>query len=89
MILLRCYDILDAILSDDSGRYLSHANFDACDGMGDFIFTDDKDKAMRFPSLEAAMEFWKTQSTIRPLRDDGQPNRPLTAFSAAFETLEG
>jgi len=26
---------------------------------------------------------WMTQSTSKPLRPDGKPNRPLTAYSVA------
>lgn len=38
-------------------------------------------------SQAAAMECWKTQSTVQPLRDDGQPNRPLTAYNVVIEKV--
>jgi hypothetical protein len=45
-------------------------------------------EAMTFPTHAEALIFWKTQSTATPLRPDGKPNRPLTAFSISVERLE-
>lgn len=41
-------------------------------------FTDDPKKALRFMSKAAALECWQTSIGTRP---DGQPDRPLTAFT--------
>lgn len=57
-------------------------------GRGADTWTYDRAKAMRFPSFEAAMEAWKTQSKVTPLRDDGKLNRPLTAYSVTVEKVE-
>ena len=70
------------------GPYLEWADPDAKDGFGDDRWTDDVAKAKRFPSLAAALECWKAQSTVRPFRDDGRPNRPMTAYSVMPERLE-
>jgi hypothetical protein len=51
-------------------------------------WTDDPDEAMRFPTGRAAAEVWRMQSTIAPLRPDGFPNRPLTAFTVQIVRLE-
>jgi hypothetical protein len=69
------------------GQYLHWFDPDANDGYGLFGWTDDIAKARRFPSFRAAMECWKQESSVRPLRDDGRPNRPLTAFSVTPEQL--
>jgi len=69
------------------GPYLEWSDPNAKDGLGDDGWTDDPAKAKRFPSFTAAMECWKAQSTVRPLRDDGRPNRPLTAYSVALIDL--
>lgn len=37
--------------------------------------------ARRFDTPREALEFWRQQSKLRPLRPDLQPNRPLTAFT--------
>lgn len=51
-------------------------------------FTANTDNAMKFESLSDAFSFWKTQSTTVPLRPDGEPNRPLTAFNVEVINLE-
>jgi hypothetical protein len=43
--------------------------------------TDDLDQAMGFVDAAQAMALWKQSSTRWPTRPDGQPNRPLTAFT--------
>jgi hypothetical protein len=45
------------------------------------VFTTDVGEALRFPDAAAAMECWRQQSVAMPLRPDGRPNRPLTAYS--------
>jgi hypothetical protein len=70
-----------------SGPYLEWFSVDAYDGRGSDIWTHDVSKAMRFPSFEAATECWRRQSTVTPLRTDGQPNRPLTAYNVIIEQV--
>ena len=50
-------------------------------GSPHILFTGRRDLALRFPNGGAALECWRTQSVLHPLRADGLPNRPLTAFS--------
>ena len=50
-------------------------------------FTKAPNKAKRFADIAEALEFYRTQSARRPLRDDGRPNRPLAAFIATFTRL--
>lgn len=49
--------------------------------------TSDSALALRFESAADALAFAQTQSTRTPLRPDGQPNRPLTAFTVSIERL--
>jgi hypothetical protein len=67
----------------EMGTYLKSFDVDAHDGRGEAAFTDDLREAMKFSSAEDALSAWKTQSKVRPRREDGQPNRPLTAFTIA------
>lgn len=69
------------------GSYVKTFDPNARDGRGDITTTFDKSSAMRFPDAGAALAFWKQQSAVRPLRDDGKPNRPLTAFTMSVEPL--
>lgn len=63
------------------GEWVKSYDPDAFDGRGDVETTFDVSEALRFPSGGDAFAFWRTQSSVRPLRADGLPNRPLTAFS--------
>lgn len=67
--------------------YLHDFDFDARDGRGKGVFTPDMAAAMLFENAGEAMTFWRTQSTVRPLRPDGKPNRPLTAYTVEIVTL--
>jgi hypothetical protein len=82
---LEGFNVLPSPSERIAGQWLEAFDVDAFDGWGDALFTADINRAMRFADLGAAFTAWKTQSTVRPLRADGEPNRPLTAFSITFE----
>jgi hypothetical protein len=63
------------------GQYLKSYDPEAFDGRGDVVATPLKEYAMRFDSFSQAHAFWNQQSKTRPLRPDGKPNKPLTAFT--------
>jgi len=63
------------------GTYLLSSDVNARDGRGAAEWTRDLDKAQKFPSFAQAFDEWRRQSDVTPFRDDGYPNRPLTAFS--------
>ena len=65
----------------EAGLFVQDADVDAFDGMGQATLTPDRHLAKSWASKVEAFDFWMTQSTVRPTRDDGQPNRPLTAYS--------
>lgn len=62
------------------GCYLAHYDPEANGGQGSASWTPDPAEAMAFESGMAAMECYRAQPRARPLRADGKPNRPLTAF---------
>jgi hypothetical protein len=64
------------------GQYLQSYDVEAYDGRGTAEWTSDVNKAMKFDDVSEAVIAWRTQSKVRPLREDGRPNRPLTAFNA-------
>lgn len=68
-----------------AGQYLESFDFDAHDGIGEGAFTRDPRRAMLFDDAHAAFAFWRTVSTVRPIRGDGRPNRPLTALSVQVD----
>jgi hypothetical protein len=58
---------------------------DYADGVGWCDFTDDPEQAKRFPSYVEAVEEYRRVSTVTPVRHDGKPNRPLTAYTVSIE----
>lgn len=71
----------------ERGDYLEWSDPNARRGFGDDRWTDDIAKAQKFESFEAAAACWNAQSTKRPFRDDGKPNKPLTAYSITIEPV--
>lgn len=51
-------------------------------------WTADPKEAMVFGNAGEAIQFYRTQSKVTPLRPDGKPNLPLTAFSVSFDKLQ-
>lgn len=70
---------------NEIGAWLVAADFDT--PVGTFIFTASPALAMPFESAGDVLDYWRTQSKTFPLRPDGRPNRPLTAFSIEPRTL--
>lgn len=54
---------------------------------GAIVSSDDPERAMAFASFDEAVLYWQRQSERTPLRPDGRPNRPLTAFTVEIEPL--
>jgi hypothetical protein len=71
----------------DEGDYLKSYDPDAHDGFGHSEWTSDPAEALTFDNATDALALWKQPSTVRPLRPDGKPNRPLTAVSITVERL--
>lgn len=52
------------------------------------VTTDDPAEARHFADFREATECWKRVCERSPRRPDGEPNRPLTAFSVEFLPAE-
>lgn len=52
-------------------------------------WTSDPAEALTFDSPADAFEVWNGQSSRVPFRPDGEPNRPLTAYTIEVRPLEG
>jgi hypothetical protein len=68
----------------DVNAYVVDCDVDAHYGQGCVRFGT-LAEAKVFPDTRAALEYWKRQSHTVPLRPDGKPNRPLTAYSVSVE----
>jgi hypothetical protein len=71
------------------GDWLSQYDPDAYEGRGAAVWTPDKTHALRFNIPADAMRRWRAQSTVRPWRRDGKPNRPLTAYTIEIVEING
>lgn len=60
------------------GRYL--VTYDPAGGI-DSLVCGELDDARRFDSAKQAMELWRAVQPDDPIRPDGKPNRPLSAFT--------
>ena len=75
------------IYSVNAGAYLVAYDPDRHDGRGGVDFGP-LDRALRFDDAAAALVCYQQQSTVRPFRIDGKPNRPLTAHTVEIRTVE-
>jgi hypothetical protein len=71
----------------DDGCWLASYDVDARDGLGSVTVTTKPEMALRFPDAGAVFAAWREESTVRPLRDDGKPNRPVSAFTITAKAL--
>jgi len=85
MSVIRCIEYADGRVSPAEGMYLKSFDPDAYDGMGHAEWTPNRWEAMQFTKPFGALNTWRQQSTVRPFRSDGKPNRPLTAYSVVIE----
>ncbi len=78
-----------AVAHDDDpvGLYLKSCDFEAYEGRGHAEFTINRGSAKCFDSVTAAWNYWRTISKSCPIREDGKPNRPLTAFHIMVQEL--
>jgi hypothetical protein len=68
-----------------SGLYLASYDPEGNAGQGAAAWTDDPDLALQFPTMADANACYMAVPASRPVRRDGKPNRPLTAFSVMFD----
>jgi hypothetical protein len=68
-----------------AGEWVQTFDHDGADGRGDGVFTNNPKRAMAFESKYAALTFWNKVSTVKPVREDGEPNKPLTACTCEIE----
>lgn len=82
-------DLLNRITTGKKpGKYLEWSDPDGNGGDGREKWTDDVTKAKQFDTPADAHACWTAQSKKRPIRPDGEPNRPMTAFSIVIEPAD-
>lgn len=78
----------NAVSEQVVGAWLKSYDPDENEGQGGFEVTDDRAEALVFDDLIALRDCWAAQSTVKPLRTDGKPNRPLTAYTIEARPVE-
>jgi hypothetical protein len=88
VVALRIVGLVDGSPSPFDGLYLVEYDPDrpgvSPDGrpmLAHIVATAERPQAREFPNALEAMKCWRTVSRTWPMRSDGQPNRPLTAFT--------
>jgi len=85
MKMLKCMGLASGEPCDVVGQFLEYFDPDAYDGRGEVRFTVDRLRAKHFETAADALRFWNMVSPSRPTREDGKPNKPLTAFHMEIE----
>lgn len=70
-----------------AGQYLQAFDFEAGNGRGLIDMTSDIQKAKVFADMTEAFEFYRHVPKCKPWREDGKPNRPLTASNWEFKAV--
>lgn len=83
-----CHGFANGVPCSVAGQYLMSFDHEAENGRGFGVYTSDPEKAMRFESAVAAMEFWNKVPACKPTRPDGRPNKPLTASTMQITRLQ-
>lgn len=78
----------DGMPCNISNCYLKTFDPEGGGGQGIIEVTRLKKQAMKFNTQQECFEVWQKQSKTLPLRPDGKPNKPLTAFNISFVPLE-
>lgn len=85
MIVIKCVDLTGRSHHPSGGAprdlYLQAYDPEYAGGRGLAEWTEDIETAMRFATAGEAWMLWRQPSRVRPVRADGKPNRPLTAFT--------
>jgi hypothetical protein len=87
VFVIRAVGFANGVPCPHEGQFLESFDHDAYDGRGYGEYTARPSKAKHFNSYGEALDFWGKRSTVKPLREDGKPNRPLTALTVVIETL--
>lgn len=71
----------------DLNAYVQEYTADGFEGRGQLNVTPDIKRAKLYPDIRAVLEEWKRVSATHPVRLDGKPNRPLSAYTIATESI--
>jgi hypothetical protein len=79
---IQCVQLANGALGP-AGQWL--CNYDPL--TGESGWSSSEDDALRFAGVKEAFEFWNQVLESDPIRPDGKPNKPLTAFTISIEPV--
>ena len=77
---------MEAVGFDDPS-YIQHYDLDYMNGRGRAMLTGNIEEAQTWDTEIDVFKAWRTESKLMPIRDDGKPNRPLTAYTISPEAI--
>jgi hypothetical protein len=84
-VVIKCVELAGSAIqlsgSIPTDCYLASYDPEYADGRGIVEWTRKLSSAMQFPDVVTAFRFYRQEPKARPVREDGRPNRPLTAFT--------
>jgi hypothetical protein len=81
------HPIAQMLDDEHAGRWIAHYNpYTEAGDPPDLETTDDKAKAIRFPTFAHWHRLYRTANGTRPW--DGEPNRPITAFHLEISRVD-
>lgn len=90
-VVIRLLSIANGEPHPASGKYVRYYDPSPADTIipvADLFTTDDINSAKQYPTIQDAIKEYRRIDTRNPIRPDGQPNRPLTAFHVEFIHIE-
>jgi hypothetical protein len=88
MVVMKLIGLVTGEPTDLDGGFLLTYTPDGHDGRGFAEVTRNVALAKRYATGREAMEDWARVSATHPVRVDGKPNRPLSAFTVEVNPLE-
>lgn len=88
MFVLRIVCRADGAKSPADGLYVKSFDPNAM-GRGHVALCRHPAEAVAFPDKESAVHYWEQPSTAIPVRPDGRPNRPMTAYTVEIVPIAG
>lgn len=93
---IRCVDHVGKVRSlawdnhqpDHRGDFLQGYDPEFMNGAGLATWTPDPTHALAFPTMTSAKNLIMTSPRSKPTREDGKPNRPLTAYTLEIISIE-
>lgn len=73
--------MMDPHAESPIGKFITGFRPLAYDGLGEVLFSPNLPDALAFETADEAIGYYRQVPRHRPVKPDGKPNRPLTAFT--------